>query len=116
MAFSFSTEPAISRISLIKGDSIDFNLDVFQGDGVTPLLLTGYNVSGKIEAATSPSTQYSFSITKDESSIRVYLSPSISLSLPTNCVWDIQIFKADETIRRTIARGTLTVLPQVTTD
>lgn len=113
MTFILTLEPAVSRISIIRGDSLFFTLDV-QDANRTPLQLEDYTCTSTIANAANPSQTWSYTVTKGTTAVTLYLPPEISEELPDNCIWDTQIYNASLGIRRTIARGTLTLLNQIT--
>lgn len=104
-------------LETIRGDSFGFKIRVWADpDKTIPSDLTDTVVTAQLrQTPDSVDVEASFAVAVTDNEVELTLLPTETAVLPQRCVWDIQFdWTGDGTSIQTVARGTLTVGPDVT--
>lgn len=105
--------PAILNIEIVDGDSLDITIPLVTETGVAADL-TGYTPTATV-IGDKTAVQKSFNATVTGSSIRLQMATGDITALDKMNSYDLQLVNVGATIVRTVTRGKVRILPQITT-
>lgn len=113
-AVTISTMPLAVNLILYAGD--DFWMEITVNDDAgDPYDLSAAEATSQIRAAPSDTVVLAdFEITTSANVLSLHLGNSVTQSLPSKGVWDVQINYGVDDTTLTLAYGTVTVSPDVT--
>lgn len=112
-----NTEAGSEALTTTRGDTFGFKLRLWQDlEKTIPADLSSAIVAAQLrQTPDSEEIEATFATEISGHEITLTLLPTQTAVLPQRCVWDIQIdWEGDATSIQTVARGTLTVGPDVT--
>jgi len=107
------------NISVFQGENLDFNINLKESNGTTPLNLSGYSVRGKVKYSYG-SSEVLWDLNP---TILDLASGQISVSIPgtgvanlpvTEAVYDIEKYTANDVIVNKVLGGKFIIKPEVT--
>ena len=105
--------PAIVNIEIVRGDSLDVTVPLVTETG-EDVDLSDYTPSATLIGDKTAVTK-AFTATKVASAIRLQMMASDIEGLDNMNSYDLQLINGGATVVRTITRGKVRVLPQITT-
>jgi len=104
-------------LAIYKGDAVEIYVTVKDNAGV-PVVLTGYTPKAQMKvdySSVTATADFTCTLTGTTGQVKIYLSSTISSTLPVGSfIWDFQL-KAPNNDVRTYLTGDVTVYPEVTT-
>ena len=90
MTVRLSIEPQVVNLKLYRGDDAFVDIVVSNDDG-SPTDLTGAMVRAQVRKSVAATTATSWDTTIDGDTIHLHLDSTVSESLPTAGVWDVEL-------------------------